>query len=141
MGSWVSRMFAKQFGNELAGLILVDPTHEDTNEYTINCLPPEMLDLYKKEICKEGTYEDLLESIDQIKEARYALKDIPLTVISANDHKMGTDFEEKWGLWQKDIASLSLISNHIIVNSGHNIHQEKPEVIIEAINDMIENKK
>ncbi len=137
MGSWVARMFAKQFGDELAGLIFIDPTHEDTNEYTVNSMPPEFLDLYKEEIIKEGTYEDLLESIEQIKQSRYALKNIPLTVISATDHQMGSEFEEKWILWQKDIASLSSKSNHIIVNSGHNIHKEKPDVIIKAINDMI----
>ncbi len=137
MGSWVARMFAEQFGNELAGLIFIDPTHEDTNEYTINSMPPDFLNLYKEEIRKEGTYEDLLESIEQIKEARYALETIPLTVISATNHLMGPEFEEKWLLWQKDIASLSSKSNHIIVNSGHNIHKENPDVIIKAIKDMI----
>lgn len=137
MGSWVARMFAKEFGDELAGLIFIDPTHEYTNEYTVNSMPPDFLDLYKEAICKEGTYEDLLESAEQIEKARYALKNIPLTVISATDHQMGPEFEEKWILWQKDIASLSSKSNHIIINSGHNIHKENPDVIIKAIRDMI----
>lgn len=141
MGSWVSRMFAQQYGDELAGLILVDPTHEDANEYTINSLPPDFLDSYKKEICKEGSYEDMLESIDQIKKARASLKNIPLTVISADNHAMGAQFEEKWDEWQKDIVSLSSKSNHITVNSSHNIQLEKPDAIIAAINSMLESTK
>lgn len=141
MGSWVSRMFAQQYGDELAGLIFVDPTHEDANEYTINSLPQEFLDPYKKEICKEGSYEDMLDSIEQIKKARNALKNIPLTIISADNHAMGAQFEEKWGEWQKDIASLSSKSNHITVNSSHNIQLEKPDVIITAVNNMLEDIK
>lgn len=141
MGSWVSRMFAKQYGKEVAGLVFVDPTHEDANEYTINSLPSDILNLYKEEICKEGSYEDMLDSIVQIKEARSAMKNIPLMVISANDHQMGSVFEEKWNLWQKDIASLSSKSTHITINCSHNIQSEKPDVILHAINDMLAKTK
>lgn len=141
MGSWVSRMFTEQYGNELAGLIFVDPTHEETNAYTLASISPDFLDSYKNEIFKEGTYEDMLKSIDQIKESKLAMKKVPLTVISSNNHQMGTQFEEKWSLWQNDIASLSSKSQHITVNCSHNIPSENPYIIIKAINDMLEKNK
>lgn len=140
-GTWVSRIFAMLYGNELAGLIFVDPTHEDTNEFTVNSLSPELFESYNKEICKEGSYEDMLESISQIREVRHTMKTIPLTVISSNNHQMGAQFEEKWSFWQKDIASLSSYSEHITVNCGHNIQSENPDTIINAITEMVEKYK
>jgi pimeloyl-ACP methyl ester carboxylesterase len=50
---------------------------------------------------------------------------VPLVVLSAGDANQSQ---------HKDLATLSPISKHIICNScGHYVHQDKPELLTEAL--------
>ena len=73
---------------------------------------------------------------------------IPLYVISATDknrfnlyfqdENLRKEMVDAWDTMQKDLLQLSTNSKHILVpNSSHYINQDKPEVIENAINDMI----
>ena len=65
--------------------------------------------------------------------------DIPLMVLSAKDSKksQGIAYED-WKTLQDKLAKLSSHSQHIWVDSGHYIQLEKPTVVIDAINEMVE---
>ena len=69
--------------------------------------------------------------------------DIPLTILSATEKP--TNEEERvlskfFRQLQKESLELSTKSKLISVDSGHNIQLEKPEVLVEAIQEMVEDR-
>ena len=68
------------------------------------------------------------------------LRSIPIIVLTA-DHKgqeSSVITEETWRNYQRDLATLSNYSKHIIVEDcGHYIQKDKPQVVIDAIKEMI----
>lgn len=75
----------------------------------------------------------------------YMLGDIPLIVLSRTDGGYSDDLdvpanemEEERVRLQKELARLSTNSKHIIAkNSGHNIHLEAPQLVIDAIRQVV----
>lgn len=150
IGGYNARLFANEFPKEVAGIIFVDASHEDQEQRLISLLPPEIQTFFQTQFTLEGSYEDINISADQVRNARGALKDIPITVISATNHgfeeivgpELNSEIEAVWRDMQNDLASLAVDSKHIIAEgSGHNIQTEQPQIVIDAINDMIERVK
>jgi len=78
-------------------------------------------------------------------EAPKSLGDIPLTVISRSKVSFPILNEEQdrlaaeiWHGLQNELAELSTTSRQIKVDSGHDIANQKPEIVIEAIKEMVE---
>ena len=70
--------------------------------------------------------------------------DIPLTILSAEHKKENENNKILWDFFlklQKECLNLSTNSKQILVDCGHNIQVEKPNVVIDAIHEMIEKKK
>jgi hypothetical protein len=70
--------------------------------------------------------------------------DIPLIVLSATIHgKISSPYNSKanqlqWAQWQSQLAALSNHSQHITANNTqHDIQQEKPWLVIAAIDEVI----
>ncbi len=144
LGAYNVRMFASMYPNEVKGIVLIEPTHEDHNEKMILTQHPEVQEFMKSQFNAEGTYEEFLESSKQVKATRKCLKNIPLTVITATNHGVGQEYEDIWMKMQKDTVSLSKYGKHIIAEGcNHYVQNEKPEIVINAIKDMISslNKK
>jgi len=67
--------------------------------------------------------------------------DIPLTILSAEHKKENENNKILWDFFlqlQKESLNLSTNSKQILVDCGHNIQVEKPNVVIDAIHEMIE---
>jgi len=63
-----------------------------------------------------------------------SLGDRPLIVLTA-----GLNDNPDWPAWQSELLQLSSNSRQIIAaNSGHNIQLDEPQVVVEAIRQMIE---
>jgi pimeloyl-ACP methyl ester carboxylesterase len=78
---------------------------------------------------------NLRESLLQLKCSKNALSDKPLIVITAEE----TNKDPEWQKYQKQLVSLSKRGRQIIAeNSSHMINVDKPEVIVEAIKEIIE---
>jgi pimeloyl-ACP methyl ester carboxylesterase len=45
--------------------------------------------------------------------------------------------EELWLQLQRELAQLVPGSTHLITQSGHNIHREQPELVLDAIRDVV----
>lgn len=99
-----------------------------------------------KAMCDEAVA--FKESLAQLKASKGDLSNMPLIVISAG--KMPTQEEtglstedlenmnRGWAELQKDLATKSTKSRHIIAqNSGHMIPHHQPEIIVDAVRDMI----
>lgn len=88
--------------------------------------------------------EAYAENIRLLTEAR-DLGDIPIVVMTATDKANQYDAEEKArrvGIWldmQKDIASMSTDSRHVVTDkSSHYIHVSEPELVIAEIEALLD---
>lgn len=137
IGGYNARLFAAEYPKEVDGIIFVDVSHEDQDKKILPLLTPEYQELYKSQFSVEGNYEDFEESAKMVAEHRDALKKIPITVLTATNHEMGQEVENIWLGLQNDLASMSNNSRHYFVDCGHYIQDEKPQVVIDAIEEMI----
>lgn len=162
-GGYNMRVFAAQHPQQIAGMVLVDASHESQYEKLNIKLPrhfdrkgnililPKATDTIsdKAQALRERAFHaaraeisSLYQSTLQVK--RYHdLPRVPLIVISRglSEWKGRDDAElrEKiWGELQQDLWKLSPISQHIFANdSGHDIHLAQPELIVGAIADVV----
>jgi pimeloyl-ACP methyl ester carboxylesterase len=87
--------------------------------------------------------EDVADMYENKGKPDYMLGDIPLIVLSkGKGYYTGLpdslELEKQRLDLQKDLTHLSTNSKNIVVkNSGHNIHLEAPEIVIDAINQII----
>jgi pimeloyl-ACP methyl ester carboxylesterase len=65
--------------------------------------------------------------------------DVPLVVLTSGKQLLtSANFYEVWVRTQKDLANLSNESTHnICTRCGHYIHRDNPELVIDAIEDVI----
>lgn len=140
-GGLNARLFATQFPNEVAGIVLVESSHED--EYTrLAALMPEQ---QRNEYLRHeggGNYEkvDLLASAEQIKAAP-ALKPLPLVVISApgNPNTVGEAAAKVHDELQLALSRLLPNASQVIAEgSGHFVQLDRPNLVSDAIRKVIE---
>jgi pimeloyl-ACP methyl ester carboxylesterase len=81
------RLYANEFPNDVAVVILVNATPEDYGERFLPQMPKEFQETYNKQFISEATYNEFMESLGQIKQKRH-LGSLPLIVVSAGkkDH-------------------------------------------------------
>ena len=71
------------------------------------------------------------------------LSEIPLVVLTRGkrvwpETEYGDAMEEVWTELQDELGRLSDHSTHIIAeNSGHSIHLDEPELVVDAIHDLL----
>ncbi|SMD41105.1 Pimeloyl-ACP methyl ester carboxylesterase [Bacillus sp. JKS001846] len=135
-----ARMYTSEYPQEVAGILLVDSTPEAYRERFLPTMSKEFQDAYNKQFVCEGTYEEFMESLKQLKDSRRKMN-VPLIVISAG--KKAHYSEESQGLWnemQKEILQISPNGEFIIAkNSAHYIQNDEPEVVVNAVKRLIDN--
>src|SRR5215213_2759735 len=145
LGGLYVQLFAYQHPNEVAGLVLVDPTPKDFTARLADLLmelatpiptPP-----------REPDTDEL--SFMQLREARASgpFPPIPLIVLShgrsadPSERPPGWPIAEEERIWRElhaEIARLAPSGRHVIAEaSGHDIPQEQPELVVEAIQIII----
>lgn len=96
-------------------------------------------------------FQSFVQSLSETRKSTGSLANKPLTVIEAgkikpNDYYIffGSEAEaktmkEEWHSYQKNLAKLSLRSTYLIAHeSAHRVPYEQPEIIVSAIEKMIE---
>ncbi|MGE5702954.1 MAG: alpha/beta fold hydrolase [Clostridia bacterium] len=133
------RMFAHSYPEEVAGLVLVEPSHEDQHEKWLPLVSDDVRRLFLEQFVIEGTYDDFRLSLEQVRQVRCQLGDLPLMVLSGGRQEFNT--AESFAAWQKlheDILTLSQQSRHVIVeHSGHYMQREQPAAVAQAIREML----
>ena len=112
--------------------------HPDTHKYFADLARPAILKYW----IHLGSF--FKEDTTQGENALRSLGDIPLIVISAtkyddlnmNDEQKKLATKNKHEL-HSELARLSTVNRQMKVDSGHNISKEKPEIVIEAIEEMV----
>ena len=132
IGGFNARVFAGTYPGEVAGIIFVDSSSENQHSN------PKIRSGNSQEENKMFDTDDA-----EVKEIRKkdALRNIPIIVLTA-DKEDFPEIRADWINYQNDIASLSNRSKHIIVNkSSHFIQIDHPDVVIDAVKEMINEVK
>ncbi|MFZ5354070.1 MAG: alpha/beta fold hydrolase [Bacillota bacterium] len=146
LGGHTVRIFAAKYPKEVAGIVLVDVSHEDADKKIKPLLTAAQLEEQMKfeedinKTSKDGKIKDFEISDEQVRATRNSLRNIPLTVIAARE-TIGYYPNNIWLDLQTDLASLSKNGKLIIAeNSGHVIQADEPQVVIDAVLDMLKKK-
>jgi pimeloyl-ACP methyl ester carboxylesterase len=151
IGGVVARLYSHTYPDEVVGMVLVDSSHEDQNTRLEELVGPELWAQFEERFAEAPNPEgmDLIATFDQLRAAREAspLPDMPLVVVTAGipaDPSIfppGWPVEEDAALWQElqgDLATLVPNAHHVIATqSGHYVHQSQPELVIDAIEDVV----
>jgi pimeloyl-ACP methyl ester carboxylesterase len=153
LGGLVVRLYASAYPDEAAGLVLVDASHEDSEAQVKALLTPaqwaELEQLQQASLAWYPDFErvDFDASMDQMRQARVdmPLRPMPLAVLSrgnSNDAPLPdwpvAAFEQMWRGLQDDLAALVPNARlSIAARSGHYIQQEQPELVVEAIRQVV----
>lgn len=163
-GGYNMRVFAGQHPDDIAGIILVDASHErqfdmldiklPRNASRRNALlilpkPGDAGVADKSQYLRERAIRaarmeiaSMYQSVIQVMHSPM-LPPVPLVVISRGmpewrDRPDADSREKVWIRLQQDLRRLSPISSHIFAHrSGHDVHIEQPEIVVHAIADMI----
>lgn len=129
MGSYLARYYALHYPNEIAALVLVDPSPDRLYDGYSKQEYDEFKEIGNKSFANslEGErleWENYLDNRKYVQEASIS-DDIPMVIISATQW----DFYD----YHSEIMNKNKDSRHFKIEGGHDIHQEKPERIIEII--------
>ena len=169
-GGFTARYLAARFPKNVVGLVLVDSSHPD-QIYRLSALdkvkqkslvtgrknlPPEDFSEFERKwyflnssrkatLAQMGELKYFKESAYQVKHSG-PIKDIPVAVLSRGIGQLpeldGVSLENEWQDMQKDLLKLSRNSWHLIVaDSGHEIHKEAPNHVIENILKVVNKSK
>jgi pimeloyl-ACP methyl ester carboxylesterase len=149
IGGIFVRLYASQYPDDVAGLVLVDASHEDQFEREQEFAPPELLEMVIQIASTNAEGVDLDASLAQVAEARTAtpLQPMPLVVLGAGQidpakWPEGWPREEQERLnaeLQEDLASLVPGGRLIVAEqSTHYIHQTQPDLVLDAIRQVVE---
>ena len=161
IGGVYLQFFAATYPDEVAGMILVDATHEDTFENLpklpdwtflvmralraagINRLFRQSADPTERAFINSNKQLSAMadeesgtaESLAELKATPMSLEDRPLVVLTSGENNQ----IEIWRRLQADLLTRSTNSKQIIAEgSGHAIHQAQPEAVIAAIRQVVE---
>ena len=141
LGGAYARLYASRFPRDVAGMVLVDASHEDQNlafkAAGYSEAPPPT--------GQNPERTDLLAVLEELRQARLR-NDIPLVVLShgrklplpnASDEVV-TGVEAAWLELQRALASRSSLGRLVIAQrSGHDVQNDEPELVIEAVREVV----
>jgi pimeloyl-ACP methyl ester carboxylesterase len=132
LGGLYVQLYARKYPMEVSGMVLLDSSSVDA--------PPELKTRARLEPGSAALLEEegVTESNEQVRNAG-PFPDIPLTVIAATDHgPFFKDWERTLIRLQHQLAKLSLRSRFVIAQgSGHDIQLKHPEIVIDALKQMV----
>jgi len=160
LGGLFARHYAAAYPAEVAGMVLVDSTHEDQDK------PPAPLRFVLKVATHSGvprlflrfgdqgldamyssnrtlaTVDDefaaVAESSNQTRQSHFSFGSKPLIVLTAGSN----DADPDWHRLQEELATRSSNAKHIVATgSGHYIQDDRPDMVIAAVREVVEATK
>ena len=153
LGGMNARLYAYQHPEEVAGLVLVDGSHQDQFTRSVEALPepgPDSPDSHKgfyhfwagggwRDPANNPENVDFVASREQLR-AIHSLGDLPVVVLASGVFlREAPTMHEIWQDLQRDLAKLSSNSVYSVVeSSGHFIQRDRPEVVVDAIRRVLD---
>lgn len=144
LGGLYANLFARRFADDVAGLVLLEPTHpaDDVDERRLRLLPRS----YRPAASRRGArrhYElhFLAETAAQMEQAG-AFPDVPLTVVSGSRTPrrwaMSPEQVRRHATRQRELAGLSALGRHTVAPaSGHFPQVTDPDVVVRAVREIV----
>jgi pimeloyl-ACP methyl ester carboxylesterase len=146
--NWISRIFASQYPDEVAGMVFVSPYHEDmiSGMESILALYPEDLIKFRQNVANQVEGQSLEDWNASAKQVRAAgkLDGIPLILLARSNFNLpDTPYRDQVieMLRDQDQQLLELSSKdlyQIVPNTGLFIQEQRPQAVIEAIRQLVE---
>ena len=130
------RLYANQYPRNVAGLVLVDSSHEDQYLRYAELMPSIKRESYlQHERGRNDEMLDLEESGRQVRGAR-TLPPVPLIVLSSGGESATGSIHREL---QADLARLLPTATHIRLNTEeHFIHEHMPDVVVSSIRKVVD---
>jgi len=158
MGGAFARVFCGLYPGSVAGLVLVDPTPEDVYARAIKEFPELLAEdsIYMKEIMasknRPGERGEMIVFDSSMNQARIsdAAHSTPTTLLIAAYGRAPGEFEKDPNnpmnrSWAEELVKWAgkrpNLQYKLITDSGHHISKVRPEIVINAISEMIEQLK
>jgi pimeloyl-ACP methyl ester carboxylesterase len=155
-----ARLYAYQHPDEIAGLVLVDGSHQNQFAHIGEALPepePNSPDSHKgfyrfwagggwRYLANNPENVDFVTSREQL-QAIHSLGDLPVVVLvsevflheTPTRPEAGPRLHEMWQDLQRDLANLSSNGSYSVVeSSGHFIQRDRPEAVVDAIRRVLD---
>ncbi|MGM0837911.1 MAG: alpha/beta fold hydrolase [Bacillota bacterium] len=133
------RLFAEQYPQDVAGIILVDSTPEDYKERFLPTMSEEFQAAYNQQFIHEGNYDEFMESLNQLKECKRKFE-VPVVVLAAGKKAhYSKESQELWNVMQRELVDISTKGELVMAEkSAHYIQNDEPDVVIRAIKRLLE---
>ena len=160
-GGLVARLFASMYPDDVAGMVLIDTTNENVWQHFKEVLTPAQWATFEASTVDSSelvaAYPDAeqlwtapLADTPSVTQVRRARKDAPLRPMPLVVLAHGIPFAAPFPGWptnemerimldsQHDIASLVPDARLMVATeSGHNIHQDQPDLVIDAVAQVV----
>lgn len=145
-GGLIVRLFASQRPQDVAGMVLVDASHEDRTEGFEKVLTPELIArnrAFLADPSKNSEFVDRIPSEKQVREAR-RMFDFPIIVLTRGlpdepDPVWPAELQRVECDLQREYLTLSPHGSQVIAEkSGHEVQKDQPELVIEAVRSVLE---
>ncbi|MDD7939831.1 alpha/beta hydrolase [Actinomycetospora lutea] len=153
LGGLYARLYAAAHPEDVVGMVLVDAAHERYNSELRRLLTPEQLAEVQggpsslREQYPDFELVDADRSDALLAQTRTAvpLRPIPLAVLTRGQAVEVpipgfpvAELERSWRTLQDDLATLTPAARHsIAARSGHDIYQDDPALVVEAIRQVV----
>ncbi len=148
LGGLYMKLFANAYPDDVAAVVFIDATHHDMREicktadgnYCVNEIPWWAKIIMPDAVASE--YKQLDRSLELSSNVKN-FPHVPVVVLSSTKIPKGVEETDKDWIdsqrWQKYFTTLSPVSKQITCSScGHHVHQDKPELVTEALDWVFE---
>lgn len=159
LGALLCCLYAQQYRQEVVGLVFIDGPHPEQGKRFTTALTEagwhehelvrpilQMASGVTPEQHPEGL--DFAKSLAEVDQTQ-TFGDLPLMVISASSApeqawpdlpiEAARAFTQTWDAMQSELPELSTRGIHLVTKkSGHYIHYDEPELVVEAIHQMVQ---
>jgi pimeloyl-ACP methyl ester carboxylesterase len=144
LGGLFMQMFACQYPQEVAGMVLVDSTHPEQATRLAKALGPVFtIEASQGFPVEDITYDGVLAMQAQVDAARGSFPQVPLIVLvrsryTPSTHWTAAQYMQVWMSLQTELSRRSSRCRVIVApNSGHFIQNDRPDLVIAAIHEVI----
>lgn len=150
LGGILVRHYASRHPERVRGMVLVDSSHEEQDKRYAALIPPEVAATFTEEERRVQSPEglDLEAGLEPVRAARWRAR-VPLVVLTAGRTEADPNpdpriapylakFEEIRVELQKELATRSPRGRQVVAaRSGHFIHWDEPELVIDAVRQVV----
>jgi len=141
-GGLIARLFASTYLNEVSGLVLVDPASEILKSSLTPAQWATYIEATKKLIGSNDLEAPDHERSLNLLHGSPQLRAMPVIVITSDKRfDFGAGGAETWPAWRtaQDRLAKLLNAKHVTdTNSGHAIQMEQPQLVIDAIHQVVD---